>query len=263
MSTATEPVALTTPPPKRSRPSLDAVCEWMATDWSPWHVVLSGLTWADYQRLKEARSAAGRKAVRITYDRGVAEVYTVGWGHSPTNRGPLPGPTEGGRMTVGNRHERWKSLIGRLLEAIALARRTPLIGAGNVTISREDLDRGFEPDTCYYVRNAAHVLEVRELDFRHDPPPDLAIEIEISQEVVECLPLYAAMGVPEVWRWDGGRLTVLHRTPAGEYTEATASLAFPVVPPTVLASYLSRAGTVDDTTLCLELFRWAEQLPSD
>jgi Uma2 family endonuclease len=247
------------PPARAGRnPGLDAVCGLFESDWSPWHVTLYGLVWADYDRLLAARAAAGRKRVRIDYDRGVAAVYTPGGG-SP--RPDPAAPSEEPAVTVGNRHERWKKLLARLLEAAALGFRTPLTASGNVTLGRADLDRGLEPDECYYVRNAAAVAEVRELDLRSDPPPDLVVEIEASRTVTDRLGLLASLGVPEVWRYDGDRLRILLRAADGAYVDAPAGLAFPRLTADLLGGYLARAGTVDDTTLCLELFEWARAAP--
>ena len=162
-------------------------------------------------------------------------------------------------MTVGNRHERWKKLIARLLEAAALGFRAPLVACGNVTLSRADLGRGLEPDECYYVRNAARVVAIRELDFRTDPPPDLVVEVEVSRTIVDRLDLYAVLGIPEIWRYDGDQMRFLARTPTGGYVETPASLAFPPLTAALLGGYLTRAGTVDDTALCFELMEWARQ----
>jgi Uma2 family endonuclease len=237
-----------------------AACELMATDWSPWHIVLYGLTWADYERLLAARAAAGRKRVRITYDRGAAEIWTPG-GRSFRPRGQVDLDAGGtAAMTVGTRHERWKKLIARLIEAAALGFRVPVVACGNVTLGRADLDRGFEPDECYYVRNAARVEAIRELDLRSDPPPDLAVEIEVSRNILDRLDLYGSLGIPEVWRYDGESLRFLTRTADGSYADTPASLAFPQLTAAILGDYLTRAGTVDDTSLCLELMEWARQI---
>jgi Uma2 family endonuclease len=145
---------------------------------------------------------------------------------------------------------------------MALGWRTPLIGVGNVTIHRATVRKGLEPDVCFYVQHAAQVRGVfgRDLDFATDPPPDLAVEVVMTAEMVGKLPVYAALGVPEVWRWDGQALTFLHLT-AGDYAARPASLAFPGLTPDDLARYLRRAGTVDETTLCREALAWAASNP--
>ncbi|MDB5312444.1 MAG: hypothetical protein JWO38_6646 [Gemmataceae bacterium] len=247
--------------PDASTPGVAAACELMETDWSPWHMVLYGLTWADYERLLAARQAAGRKRLRITYDRGTAEIMTPGGGPPTPQPEARPGLGREGAavMTVGNRHERWKKLIARLIEAAALGFRIPLVASGNLTLNRPGLDRGLEPDECYYVRNTTRVAAVRELDFRTDPVPDLVVEVEVSRTVLDRLDLYTALGIAEVWRFDGDRVRFLVRSETGGYDETPANLAFPLLTAAGLGGYLARAGTVDDTTLCLELMEWARQ----
>lgn len=232
MTTATVAGPIT--PPPKPRPRVDAACALMAADRTPWHMVLYGLTWDDYQRLLAARVAADRRGLRITYDRGTAEI-----------------------MTVGHRHERWKSFLARLIETAALGFRIPLTGSGAKTLKRPDLDRGMEPDVCYYVRDAKKYAEVRDFDPTTDPPPDLAIEVEDSRTLGDRIDVLGALGVAEVWRYDGDRLRILTRAPAGTYTEVPASLVFPRLTADLLDGYLARIGTTDDTTLCLELLDWA------
>ncbi len=243
--------------PHDSIPAVTAACDLMESDWSPWHMVLYGLTWDDYERLLEAREAAGRKRLRITYDRGTAELYTPGgdsvlvedqFATTDLNGDPV--------MSIGNRHERWKKLIARLFEAAAMGFRTAVVACGNLTLSRADLDRALEPDECYYVQNAATVSDVRELDFATDPPPDLFIEIEVSRTVMDRLELCGKMKIPEVWRYDGATFRILVRS-GNTYIEALTSLAFPKLTANVLSGYLARQGSVDDTTLCNEILEWA------
>jgi Uma2 family endonuclease len=241
--------------PDSPSPGVAAACELMETDWSPWHIVLYGLEWADYERLLTAREAAGRKRLRITYDRGTAEIMTPGVVPQPDDR-TVSQPERSPAMSVGNRHERWKKLIARLLEAAAMGFRLPLVACGNVTMARGDLDRGLEPDECYYIQNASRVSSVRELDFRTDPVPDLAIEIEVSRTVLDRLDLYAALGVGEIWCYDGNRVRFLVLD-AGNYVEVETGRNLPLLTAAQLGAILARAGTIDDTALCLEFMEWA------
>ena len=98
-------------------------------------------------------------------------------------------------------------LIGLLLHAWTLERDIDIQSCRTVTFKREDLQRGLEPDNCYYVANEARVRSKTELDLTLDPPPDLAIEIDLGGGRMRKLAIYAAFGVPEVWWFDG-------RTPA-------------------------------------------------
>src|SRR5207244_6880756 len=75
------------------------------------------------------------------------------------------------------------------------------VGAGSTTFKREDLKRGFEPDTSFYIQNAERVLGKKRLDMEIDPPPDIVIEIDVANNSPDKLSVYSALGVPEVWRY--------------------------------------------------------------
>ena len=81
-------------------------------------------------------------------------------------------------------------------------------GVGSTTFRREDLERGFEPDACFYVQNEEHVRGKPRIGLNVDPPPDLVIEVDITSPPLDKLPIYAQIDVPEVWRCDGERLTI-------------------------------------------------------
>jgi Uma2 family endonuclease len=122
--------------------------------------------------------------------------------------------------------------LGRIIECYADAAGIVAEGLGSMTMRREDLDRGLEPDKCYYVANAA-VMAGRDespLDLTVDPPPDLAIEVDISPPDVAKQPIHGAMGVPEIWRYDGRAVAYLHRQPDGRYVVADRSASFPDLP---------------------------------
>jgi Uma2 family endonuclease len=149
-----------------------------------------------------------------------------------------------------------------LLETVALGLRVSIVACGNVTLKRPEFGHGLEPDECYYIQNANRVIEIRELDLRVDPPPDLVIEIESTRTIIDRLELYHAMGVPEIWCYDGERLRMLVRAESPNYSEVQASRAFPQLTAERLSASLARAGLVDDTTLCLELLDWVRQSPT-
>ena len=98
----------------------------------------------------------------------------------------------------------------------------------STTWNREDLTKGVEADECYYIQNEPAIRGRMKIDLGVDPPPDLAIEIDIASLSLSRLPLYSALGVPEVWRFDGQQLTFL-KLAAGEYQEIEQSIALPLV----------------------------------
>ncbi len=170
-------------------------------------LTVTGVHWETYVRLCDD---IVRGATRITYDRGRMEI-----------------------VTLSERHERIKTILARIIEAYADAAGIDAEGLGGVTMRREDLDRGLEPDECYYVANAAVIIgqpEEAELDLSVTPPPDLAIEVDISPPEVAKQPIYAALGVPEIWRYDGRAVTYLVRAADGQYAAVDRSLAFPLLP---------------------------------
>ena len=95
-----------------------------------------------------------------------------------------------------------------------------------------------EPDKRHYIRNAAAMRGRREADLTRDLPPDLAIEIDITSSLIDRLAIYAALGVPEVWRYDEETLRVCHLQPDGTYALAATSLSFPWLPITEVARFL-------------------------
>lgn len=147
-------------------------------------------------------------------------------------------------MVVSNVHERLKEIVGLLVAAWVEETGGDFVPSGEVTHMRADLDRGFEPDLCFYFASAPKVFGLRELDFTKDPPPDLAVEIEVSQSVLERLPIYAAFQVPEVWRYDGDTLTILVLGENGQYTTVSASAALPELP---IAEFVRFIGMAQST----------------
>lgn len=80
-----------------------------------------------------------------------------------------------------------------------------LEACGSMTIRSAWQSKGTEPDTCFYVQNAVRIIGKRSLDFNIDPPPDIVVEIDVTNASQSKFPIYAALGVPEIWRYDGSR----------------------------------------------------------
>jgi Uma2 family endonuclease len=107
-------------------------------------------------------------------------------------------------------HERVKTVLGRLIETYGDAVEIVVERAGSTTFQRKDLLKGLEPHECYYVAHAEEIEDREELDLNIDPPPDLVIEIDLSHRGVARQPIYAAMSVPEIWKYDGSKVIPLH-----------------------------------------------------
>ncbi len=190
-------------------------------------VVLRGVGWGGYQSIL---MMVGNQAIRTTYDRGDVELMS-----------PLL------------RHERKKSLVGQLVRILARELRIPLMSAGSTTWNREDLDKGLEADESFYLGNLERVMDPDNINLDFDPPPDLAIEIEITRSSLDRIGIYGALRVPEVWRFNGRVLRVLILRADGSYRESTTSAAFPDVPMDEIARFAAEEGIRDENAY-VELF---------
>lgn len=156
-----------------------------STEFERGHFVFEGATWEFYQRTLEQLERAGQHA-RVTFDNGRMEIMTTsGW------------------------HESIKTCVARLLEHYSFVKDIPIQGFGNVTCQREDLLKGLEPDECYYIANKVLLDPTGLVDLVNGPPPDLVVEVEVTRSDVPKRPIYAALGVPEVWAIGAERLAVL------------------------------------------------------
>lgn len=178
------------------------------------------VSWDEYEELLDWRDEH-RRGIRLAYDRGELEI-----------------------MSTTATHERLKKILALLIEIWVTENGGDYNAFGSMTHRRADLERGLEPDECYYIQNWAAVAGLRDIDFAKDPPPDLAVEIEVSRTVLSRLPIFAALKVPEVWRYDGTRLTILLLQPDGTYAESPASLALPALPVVDLVPFLALAADI-------------------
>jgi len=166
-------------------------------------VVLHNVSWETYLRLLE--DLADQSSIRVAFDNGEMEIM------SPTAE-----------------HEELNRTVARFLEAVAAALDLDIRSLGSTTFKRKDVMRGFEPDSCFYLQNAAAIKGKTRLDLNIDPPPDLVIEIDITSGSLNKLPIYAALGVPEIWRYREGKVDIL-LLKGTSYLDAEFSSTLPLV----------------------------------
>jgi Uma2 family endonuclease len=160
-------------------------------------------------------------------------------------------------------HERNKRLLGRFVEVITEELGIEICSLGSTTWSREDLKKGLEPDECYYIQNELAVRGKDTIELTIDPPPDLAIEVDSTSSSMNRMGIYAALGVPEVWRFDRQILTILNLV-EGEYQPCQVSLALPMFNDAVLVRFLELSQTMGETSLIRHVRQWVrEQMESD
>lgn len=195
-------------------------------------MVLQGINWTTYQAL--IRDLESEPNKRLTYNQGRLEIMV-----------PLPP------------HERYKSLMGRLVEVTTEESATEIASLGSTTWSREDLQKGLEADECFYIQNEQAVRGKDAIDLTVDPPPDLAIEVDNTQSSLNRLEIYAAIGVPEVWRFDGQVMTI-YRLMAGQYQPQEASTVLPLLNRTDILRFLEKSQTMGETSWVREFRQWVK-----
>ncbi|NJM57213.1 MAG: Uma2 family endonuclease [Synechococcales cyanobacterium RU_4_20] len=191
-------------------------------------VVMRGVSWETYRALMS--EVGGDRAWRAVYDRGVLEI-----------RMPLL------------EHEVPKGLLESFVEAIADELEIEVLKAGSLKLEREDLMRAIEPDSCFYIANEQLVRGRSAIVLPTDPPPDLAIESDHTNSSVNKFALYAALGVPELWRYTQKTLVVYRRMEGG-YEESEQSLAFPFLPVAEVAGFMERSRELGQRS-AVRLFR--------
>jgi Uma2 family endonuclease len=163
-------------------------------------------------------------------------------------------------MSPSEEHERFKKLIGRMIEVMTEELRIPIRSAGSTTWKDELKKHGLEPDECYYVANEPKVRGRDGIDLSDDPPPDLALEVELSGPWIEKMPIYADLGVPEVWCYDGESLRIMLLHANGRYAQAPRSAAFPFLPLVEIERFLARRNETDETSWIRGFREWVRNL---
>jgi Uma2 family endonuclease len=124
-------------------------------------------------------------------------------------------------------HERIKVLISNLLVVLLEELDLPWESLGSSTFKNERMKTGIEPDDCFYIKNCQAIIGKKRLNLEIDPPPDLAIEIDLTSATQ--LSAYEALGIPEVWRYQQGKLAIFILV-NGQYQESMTSVSFPMLP---------------------------------
>ncbi len=207
---------------------------WKTSPVAEQRIVVRSVGWRGYQSLL---ALIGDQAIRLTYDRGDVELLA-------------PQPI----------HERKKSLLGQYVRVLARELRTPIMPMGSATWSREDLDRGLEADESFYLGDLDRVADPDHVDLTIDPPPDLAVEIEISPSSLERMSIYGALGVPELWRYNGQTLKVLIRQEDGSYRPSDRSAIFPDVPIDEVNRFANREESRDENVNLDQFLAWVRAL---
>jgi len=181
-------------------------------------VLLKNIDWHTYEDLLAAHRDTG--APRFTYDRGSLEI-----------------------MSPSAEHEEAKDTITLLVNVWAEESEIDIRSFGSTTFRREDLARGFEPDACFYIQSVDLIKGRSDLSLAVDPPPDLVIEVDITSSPIDKLAIFARVGVPEVWRYDGQQ-TSIFRLDGQTYSTSPVSISLPGLAADLISSLLQQSRTM-------------------
>lgn len=195
-------------------------------------LVLHDVGWDEYEELLEAVGEA--KGLHISYDEGTMQI-----------------------MTLSALHEDYKVRINDLVRVASLRLRIKVLCFGSATMRKKAKLKGVEPDLSFYVQTAAAIGSRTDLDFSVDPPPDIVVEIDLQHPSLSKFPIYAALGVPEIWRYDGKSLTIYELTDEG-YRATPSSLAIPALTSDTLTEFLARSQHEDQYETILAFEKWLE-----
>jgi Uma2 family endonuclease len=188
-----------------------------------------------YEKLLEA--FGNKRNVRLTYDREDLEI-----------------------MVPSAEHEDDAESLAELVKILTQELGLSLRRGGSVTLKRKRFKKGIEPDRCFWIANAPRLAGVRQLDLRVHPPPDLAIEVDVSSQSLGRFPIYSKLGVAELWRLDGDDLRFHQLGANKKYVEVPTSPTFAGVAPGDLMAFVKRARAAADQNVVSEDFRaWVRQ----
>jgi Uma2 family endonuclease len=200
----------------------------------PQRLLLYGVSWREYTRM--LRAFAERPGYRLTYDRGTLEIMS-----------PL------------FEHEIDIDLLGRLVVVLTEESGLPIAAGRSTTFRRKRMRRGLEPDHSWWIAHEEQVRGKRRIDLRVDPPPDLAIEVDVTRRSLNRMAIYARLRVPEVWRLNAKGLTFQVLQPNGQYAEQTHSLAFPQFGPADLTTHLALRSQHDENDVVRQFRAFVRQ----
>lgn len=200
-------------------------------------VIVQGVSWETYACL--VADFADSSGTRMAYDQGTLEF-----------------------MAPSLNHEQAADLLADIVKAVAEAHELDFVPAGSTTFTHQGVRRGFEPDASFYIQHATAVQGRTAIDLDRDPPPDLIIEIDLSHPSLDKFPIYAALGVPEVWRYNGQQVHIYCRA-EDTYTEITSSATLPGITSAQLTEWVQAGLELPRLVWIRRLRTWAASLPEE
>ncbi len=200
------------------------------------YMILYPISWETFIRISDELSLNPSK--RLTYNEKYLQIMT-----------PL------------GEHENNNWFIARLIFVMAEEWDMNIKSFGSLTLRRDDIQKGIEPDACFYLKNELEVRNKQNIDLnKGDIPPDLAIEIDITSGSLNKLPIYATLGVAEIWRYDGEVLQIYGlNLQQQNYELINKSLAFPRLDITLIPQWLQQRLIIGETATLKQVRQWIRE----
>jgi Uma2 family endonuclease len=189
-------------------------------------LVLRDVTWSEFEAI--LAELGDRRPTRIAYDREILEIVM-----------PLP------------EHEYIKEIVSDLLKALMEELELDFWCLGSTTF-KKDQSQGLEPDQCFYIKHEAAIRGKKRLDMNFDPPPDLALEVDVTSRTYPNI--YAALQVPELWQFHDGQMQIKVLRD-GQYVEVPESPNFPGLALTSVIPMFLRQSEIEGRMAALKAFR--------
>ncbi|MEI6329029.1 MAG: Uma2 family endonuclease [Pseudanabaena sp. ELA645] len=196
-------------------------------------VVLSNISWQTYQAM--LADIGDRSSLRLIYDRGELEIKMPSDFHEAINR-----------------------LLARIVGILAEELDLPLKEFGSVTLNRSDIKKGAEPDSSFYIQNADRIIGNR-IDISIDPPPDLIIEVDITNSSTRSFAVYQQLGISEIWRYTNSGVTIF-QLQDGNYIEREFSNIFPMISGGILGHFLQMSSTENTIAIVRAVRKWLTEI---
>ncbi len=197
-------------------------------------VILYDISWQQFENL--LIDLGQTRAARVAYDNGTLEIMT-----------PLP------------EHEYYKESISDAIKDISEELEINYESYGSTTWKREISKAGIEPDNCFYFQNEARVRGQLKFDLNQDPPPDLALEIDLTSKSLNRFPIYARLGIPEIWCYDSGELKI-YQLQNEKYVEVETSSIFPMLRVQEIPSIIDQSRPNGRRAIRQAIRNWVRQI---
>lgn len=197
-------------------------------------VVLPNISWQTYRAM--LGDMGDHRSTRLSYNQGTVTLKMPSKLHEIINR-----------------------LLARIVTTLTEELGLDVVNVGSTTLEREDLEKGAEPDTGFYIQNAS-ALEGLDPEIPDDLPPDLVIEVDITSPSTRRLEIYQALGIGEVWRYTKRDGLGIYQLQDGSYTETENSLAFPLVTTAQLNNFLTQRKSQSENQVIRAVRLWTQTI---